>query len=140
MDAADWQCADCLSKTETLEVHHRHYSLDRYPWEYDVSELSVLCSKCHRKRHGTTPELTPQLDAQIARGKARLQAARELVERSRVLAGQRSGEAKPTRLEAEIARLKERISAAEIAGDLTGVRESALQAIELTRRRLGMVN
>ncbi len=45
-------CAKC-SSTKNLEVHHKTYKNDRrMAWEYEDSDLEVLCSKCHGAEHG----------------------------------------------------------------------------------------
>jgi 5-methylcytosine-specific restriction endonuclease McrA len=46
---AGWQCALCTGQ-ELLEAHHRTYA--RLGRER-ISDLVVLCWKCHRKHHGT---------------------------------------------------------------------------------------
>lgn len=51
LNAADWQCRHCHSDRRTLHVHHLAYR-SVPPWEYEPSELEVLCDICHRKAHG----------------------------------------------------------------------------------------
>jgi hypothetical protein len=34
-----------------LQVHHKHYILNRLPWEYDDEELITLCNWCHWEFH-----------------------------------------------------------------------------------------
>jgi len=46
------ECALCTSTT-ALEVHHRTYA--RLGREHP-SDLIVLCSRCHRRHHGTYDE------------------------------------------------------------------------------------
>jgi 5-methylcytosine-specific restriction endonuclease McrA len=46
------ECALCTS-TVALEVHHRTYA--RLGREHP-SDLVVLCSRCHRRHHGTYDE------------------------------------------------------------------------------------
>ena len=50
LNAADWRCDGCHSERRTLHVHHRAYRAVA-PWEYEPSELQVLCDTCHQKAH-----------------------------------------------------------------------------------------
>ena len=36
-----------------LQVHHKYYYLDKYPWEYNNDALVALCEDCHNKVHET---------------------------------------------------------------------------------------
>lgn len=36
-----------------LEVHHRYYIRDRYPWEYPDNALVTLCNWCHQELHNS---------------------------------------------------------------------------------------
>jgi hypothetical protein len=51
LSASDWQCSRCHNDRRTLHVHHLEYR-PVPPWEYALSELEVLCDKCHREVHG----------------------------------------------------------------------------------------
>jgi len=51
MEFADWHCEVCGDGTTTLHVHHKQYIKDREPWEYECSQLSVLCKDCHSDQH-----------------------------------------------------------------------------------------
>jgi len=51
LEAAGWKCSGCEKTTETLHVHHVHYRRGAMPWEYDASELRVLCETCHTNVH-----------------------------------------------------------------------------------------
>lgn len=55
------------------------------------------------------------------------------------IAKQRAGETPRTPLEAEIADVQAQIPAAELSGDVTRLHSLLEQAVELNRRRLGMV-
>lgn len=50
-EAHGWKCDSCLTRINTLHVHHRYYVPGRQPWEYPVDCLQVLCSKCHKDTH-----------------------------------------------------------------------------------------
>jgi len=50
LEAAGWCCSRCRDTRSTLHVHHRVYRRIA-PWEYDLAELEVLCSKCHHEKH-----------------------------------------------------------------------------------------
>jgi len=48
------ECEACRipkSKGVQLHVHHLFYDFDRKPWEYDATEVVVLCSNCHQGMH-----------------------------------------------------------------------------------------
>ena len=51
LEAAGWKCTSCGRTTKTFHVHHVHYRKDAMPWEYDASELRVLCETCHTNIH-----------------------------------------------------------------------------------------
>lgn len=38
-------------KANLLNVHHKHYILGRFAWEYEDNELVTLCQSCHEKVH-----------------------------------------------------------------------------------------
>lgn len=59
LDAAGWKCKTCGSGEKTLNVHHRKYRSGAKPWEYENTELDVLCEDCHAALH----RLRPRLDA-----------------------------------------------------------------------------
>lgn len=44
------RCSVCKSEKH-LNVHHSFYDAGREPWEYDNSEVMVLCNSCHREFH-----------------------------------------------------------------------------------------
>jgi hypothetical protein len=47
-------CDDCGEDFKgTLHVHHKVYRLGVLPWEYDFSELRLLCPNCHDLLHET---------------------------------------------------------------------------------------
>jgi len=47
LQAADWTCQICLSKTDTLHVHHGCYRRNTEPWEYPDRVMHVYCDECH---------------------------------------------------------------------------------------------
>lgn len=51
LEDANWECAVCFCKDETLHVHHRRYLRGHMVWEYENADLMVLCSACHEKEH-----------------------------------------------------------------------------------------
>lgn len=57
LELGEWRCCVCRSKTETLNVHHRVYRNGAKPWEYEPSELEVLCDGCHELAHTCKKEL-----------------------------------------------------------------------------------
>ena len=52
----NYQCEDC-GKKNNLQVHHKTYVFNKPLWEYENSDLLVLCLSCHRKQHGFSGEL-----------------------------------------------------------------------------------
>lgn len=42
-------CDMCCDTNTTLNVHHRWYKQNRYPWEYPDFCFQVLCENCHRE-------------------------------------------------------------------------------------------
>ena len=57
MQAADFACSCCGDKSKTLHVHHRQYFKGREPWDYEVSQLEVLCKDCHAITHTEEDQL-----------------------------------------------------------------------------------
>lgn len=51
MKFSGFECEMCGSEQNTLHVHHKLYRKNAAPWDYDVSELAVLCEPCHRQWH-----------------------------------------------------------------------------------------
>lgn len=51
LEAARYSCQRCGDEETTLHVHHKRYAKGRHIWEYDLSELSVLCEPCHGSAH-----------------------------------------------------------------------------------------
>ncbi len=45
----NWTCQICLDKKTTLHVHHKRYTKNKNPWEYDLSLLVTLCKDCHEE-------------------------------------------------------------------------------------------
>lgn len=137
LEAADWKCAKCADSQKTLHVHHPFYDVEKMPWEYDVSELRVLCDDCHAKEHGIL--LSPLLTiAEQCRQDVR-DAEAKVAARAMEMQRQRSGEAPRTPIEAEIEAVQTQIPLAEKFGDRTWLNQLMARAIDLNRRRLGMV-
>lgn len=51
LEAAGWACKKCECEDVTLHVHHKRYVKGRMVWEYENSELVVLCEDCHASEH-----------------------------------------------------------------------------------------
>jgi len=51
LESTGWACEFCGAEGSTLHVHHKHYVQGRNPWEYDDTQLAVLCEDCHSVRH-----------------------------------------------------------------------------------------
>lgn len=67
LEAAGWECANCGASENTLHVHHRQYFKGRAVWEYDDTELVVLCDPCHSNEH-VDLDLLKKLLAQMPAG------------------------------------------------------------------------
>lgn len=52
LEDAGWRCLACHQQDRQLHVHHIAYAPSRKIWEYELSNLTVLCDKCHRELHG----------------------------------------------------------------------------------------
>jgi hypothetical protein len=52
-EAAGWQCQICKRSgtTRTLSVHHNYYDATRPKWDYELSDVRVLCGECHAGLH-----------------------------------------------------------------------------------------
>jgi hypothetical protein len=44
-------CEVCGEKDSMLNVHHKQYIKGRSAWEYETTELTCCCEKCHKERH-----------------------------------------------------------------------------------------
>lgn len=45
-------CFNCgYDYVGSLQIHHRRYILDKDPWDYEDSDLLLLCDKCHNFIH-----------------------------------------------------------------------------------------
>lgn len=48
-------CTNCGSEyrsiDESIHVHHKRYINGKEPWEYHMSDVSVLCWECHKDIH-----------------------------------------------------------------------------------------
>lgn len=51
LDAAGFACQCCYDDQAALHVHHKRYVKGRKIWQYENSELSVLCEECHAQEH-----------------------------------------------------------------------------------------
>ena len=45
-----WRCTKCRDTETELHVHHKKYT-KKYPWNELMSNLTTLCSNCHKKEH-----------------------------------------------------------------------------------------
>lgn len=44
-------CAICRRTDVATQVHHKFYEFERNLWEYDASEVILLCTGCHAALH-----------------------------------------------------------------------------------------
>jgi len=51
LDAYGFQCSMCLCKDRQLHVHHNAYLKDKEPWDYELTQYSILCEDCHEATH-----------------------------------------------------------------------------------------
>lgn len=57
LDLAGFECSCCADKEKTLHVHHKRYIKGRMAWEYEASDLEVLCETCHKSTHSEKERL-----------------------------------------------------------------------------------
>jgi hypothetical protein len=51
MEQQGFTCQRCETTEKTLSVHHNQYIPNRDVWDYENSQLSVLCQDCHADLH-----------------------------------------------------------------------------------------
>lgn len=136
LEAAGWKCSRCPSVKE-LKVHHTFYAPGRAPWEYNLEDLLVLCDPCHRKEHNL-PAAAREI-ARLAHRAKVAEAEAQLSARALVLQQQRDGTIPRSPIEDEIESVQVQIPLAEKSGDKAWLNELMARAIDLNRRRLGMV-
>jgi hypothetical protein len=51
LELSGWKCSLCGAEDKQLHVHHRVYIKGKKPWEYEESQLHVLCEKHHSIEH-----------------------------------------------------------------------------------------
>jgi hypothetical protein len=56
LNEAGFSCSVCKKTDQTLHVHHKQYITDRDVWDYETTQLSVLCEPCHNEVH-SRPDL-----------------------------------------------------------------------------------
>jgi hypothetical protein len=61
LDRAGFECEDCGSKTDTLNVHHSYYERGVKPWEYPDESLHCLCETCHERAQAAMTNLHRQI-------------------------------------------------------------------------------
>lgn len=49
MNRDKFTCKLCGDKETTLNVHHKKYTKDSFPWEYNNDDLITLCEYCHKE-------------------------------------------------------------------------------------------
>jgi hypothetical protein len=47
----NFECENCGSSKDTLNVHHPFYKRGAMIWEYGTDELQCLCEVCHKEAH-----------------------------------------------------------------------------------------
>lgn len=51
LELAGFECQNCGDGESQLQVHHVRYKKGSLIWDYEPTELSVLCEKCHDDAH-----------------------------------------------------------------------------------------
>lgn len=53
------QCNQCgaTERQTSLHIHHKKYRNGRKAWEYETSEVKVLCADCHEHLHGIAKQI-----------------------------------------------------------------------------------
>lgn len=57
MESNKFECENCGSKEEQLNIHHPFYKRGAMIWQYEVVELMCLCHKCHKNEHAKDEEV-----------------------------------------------------------------------------------
>lgn len=52
LEESEFTCQRCFDGESQLHVHHKRYVSGRKVWEYNNTELEVLCDSCHELAHG----------------------------------------------------------------------------------------
>jgi hypothetical protein len=63
MKRDEFTCKDCGAKDTELQVHHKVYTKDAKPWEYNNRTLITLCKKCHEERKWLMEEIKKSLES-----------------------------------------------------------------------------
>lgn len=71
-EASGFECQECGTKEEELHVHHPFYRRGAMIWEYEATELRVLCHKCHKNAHALDEQLKNGTSTLIADEKYQL--------------------------------------------------------------------
>lgn len=51
LESYEYSCGNCGDDQSHLHVHHVRYKKGVKIWEYEVTELTVLCETCHTDAH-----------------------------------------------------------------------------------------
>lgn len=57
LDYYGFECSDCGANNSQLHIHHVRYKMGAKIWEYEATELSVLCDRCHDRAHKSKDEI-----------------------------------------------------------------------------------
>ena len=49
MDRVGFECENCGTEEDTLNIHHSYYEKGLKPWDYPDESLHCLCDACHKK-------------------------------------------------------------------------------------------
>ncbi len=63
LDVKGHECENCHRLTERPHIHHSGYVRGREPWDYEVSEVSVVCRECHDVIHRRRKEFEALFDS-----------------------------------------------------------------------------
>ena len=63
LEVKGFECENCRCTTERPHIHHKGYIRGREPWDYDVSEVQVLCGTCHDTIHKRRKEFEALFDS-----------------------------------------------------------------------------
>lgn len=61
-------CGNGLNDGISLNVHHIRYRRNLMPWEYDDTDLTTLCEKCHKEEHSAKTKANRNL-YKVGKGK-----------------------------------------------------------------------
>ncbi len=63
LDVKGRECENCHCLAERPHIHHKGYVRGRDPWDYELSEVAVVCGECHGIIHRRRKEFEALFDS-----------------------------------------------------------------------------